>query len=245
MHPKYTFEILIDRPNMLRPYRAKSDWRRKTKEPPEVSSSAGHMFFALVNPQGQRLVYGFHPLCAARDPSGAPVAKNLPPEDLLPAGAHRSPLKLVRGAVFDDSTRRYDDKRRYSITARQYQAMLAEVARWQQDTPKYSLLRHNCVDFTFAVAAAGGIYPPRHWQRLRSPVAASQTIMSVPKDRGFHLPTGWYLRAKQKHAPLDRPAELRSTHVGTAKHVRALDDAPNPSKNQQMAPPAPIPAPKP
>ncbi len=167
----YAFEIYLDRPSRVRPERRRIDaflpskWWKKP-EPKYHTCHTGHLFIALVKPDGSREVWGYGAVGAMVHDDGTRPSN----EPMNWRHKMQAILSTTPAAVVTESLRRYDDKRVYTINAAQYAAMRAKVAEWQKNPPGYHLYHNNCLDFAFVVGRAGGIKLPFLWRITKLPL---------------------------------------------------------------------------
>lgn len=143
--------IYCESPDMMIPKRLKH--AIMPRNPEELGTAVGHVFFGITDEKGVEKVYGLH-ACYAM-----PGAENLPKEDQMPFIL--SPRK-VKGAVIDDSKEPYDDKLVYHITQKQYDKIRAFADKSEKNPPKYNILTSNCVVFAYeALKKADLRLPPQ------------------------------------------------------------------------------------
>lgn len=123
------------------------------RDPNELGTAVGHVFFGITDKNGVEKVYGFHAVCAMLG------NENVPPEDRL--GSIFS-SKRVAGCVADDSKEPYDDKLVYNITEEQYAKIEKFAEKAKANPPGYNILANNCVCFTYnALRQADLQLPPQ------------------------------------------------------------------------------------
>ena len=123
------------------------------RDPNELGTAVGHVFFGITDKNGVEKVYGLHAVCAMVGND------NVPPEDRM--GPIFSTRK-VAGCVADDSKEPYDDKLVYNITEEQYKKIEKFAEDAKANPPKYNILTNNCVCFAYnALRQAEVKLPPQ------------------------------------------------------------------------------------
>lgn len=143
--------IYSESPDMMIPRRLKH--AIMPRNPEELGTAVGHVFFGITDKNGVEKVYGLHAVCA--------MVGNENVEEKDRMGSIFS-SKKVAGAVVDDSKEPYDDKLVYHITESQYKKIESFAEAAKANPPKYNILSNNCVCFTYkALKQADLKLPPQ------------------------------------------------------------------------------------
>ena len=143
--------IYSESPDLMIPRRLKH--AIMPRNPEELGTAVGHVFFGITDKNGVEKVYGLHAVCAMVG------NENVEEKDRL--GSVFS-SKKVAGAVVDDSKEPYDDKLVYNIPESQYKKIESYAEAAKANPPKYNILSNNCVCFTYkALKQADLNLPPQ------------------------------------------------------------------------------------
>lgn len=123
------------------------------RNPEELGTAVGHVFFGITDKNGVEKVYGLHAVCAMVGNDNVPEADRI--NTIFS-------VKKVAGAIVDDSKEPYDDKLVYHLSESQYQKIEAYAEKCKANPPKYNILTNNCVCFAYnALKKAGLKLPPQ------------------------------------------------------------------------------------
>jgi len=107
---------------------------------PDESSTTGHAFISIEDPEGDKQFYGFYPICVFIECTGLW-------------------LFGTPGIVKDDRGHLYNAKLTYQITEDQYRQLKDFVDEIKREKPIWSVW-FNCADFVIEAALAIGLKPP-------------------------------------------------------------------------------------
>lgn len=140
--------IYSESPNMMIPKKIRH--LVMPRNPEELGTAVGHVFFGITDSKGVEKVYGLHACCAM------PGGENLPKEEQISIFS----TKKVSGVVVDDSKEPYDDKLTFHITQEQYDKINAKVENAVKNPPGYNILTSNCVVFAYGCLKEAGLKMP-------------------------------------------------------------------------------------
>lgn len=142
--------LYVESPDIMIPKKLKKDIM--PRNPEELGTTVGHVFFGLTDEKGMERTYGLHACCALYG------AENVAPEDRMSFFS----MKKVAGVVADESKEPYDEKLVYRITRSQYDAVREYADTAVKNPPKYNIWTGNCVIFAYkALKRADLKLPPQ------------------------------------------------------------------------------------
>lgn len=142
--------LYVETPDIMIPKKLKKDIM--PRDPEELGTAVGHVFFGLTDEKGREKTYGLHACCALYG------AENVAPGDRMEFFS----LKKVAGVVTEETKEPYDEKLVYHITRSQYDAVRKYAETAVEKPPKYNIWTSNCVIFAYkALKQADLKLPPQ------------------------------------------------------------------------------------
>lgn len=143
--------LYVESPNVMIPKRLRD--RVMPRDPRELGTAVGHVFFGLTDEKGVEKTYGLHAACCSLG------HENVTPENRMTS---LFSFRRIAGLVTDEKGEPYDDKIVYHISREQFDAVHDYAEKARKEPPKYNIWTNNCTTFAYkALKKAGVRLPPQ------------------------------------------------------------------------------------